>query len=81
MTKSAASLMTVSRDVTVSAVTHGTQLATLTSGYYNIQVPAGGIFLYRNQIEDRSLLPKRVALQPDGDSYELVIQVVGSTDD
>jgi hypothetical protein len=58
-----------------------TDPAQLTSGYYNLQIPGGGIFLYRNQIEDRSLLPKRVALQPDGDSYELVIQVVGDTGD
>ncbi|WP_194904424.1 I66 family serine proteinase inhibitor [Catenulispora rubra] len=50
----------------------------ITSGYYAIQEPGTGEFLFRNQIEDRSLMPKRVALQPSGaDQGPLVIQVVG----
>ena len=49
----------------------------LESGYYTIQDPASGNFLFRNQIEDRSLLPKYVGLQDQSQGpYELVIQVV-----
>ena len=56
-----------------------TDPANLTSGFYTLQEPSTREYLARNQIEDRSLLPKRVALQAaDGpDSYELVIRVVG----
>jgi hypothetical protein len=52
----------------------------LSSGYYTIQDPGSGNFLYRNQIEDRSLLPKYVGLQDpsDGGQFELVIQVVSN---
>jgi hypothetical protein len=54
-------------------VTDPSQLA---SGYYAIQEPSSGEFLFRNQIEDRSLMPKRVALQPSGlDQGPLIIQV------
>jgi hypothetical protein len=51
----------------------------LTSGYYTIQEPGTGEYLFRNRIEDYSIRPKVVALQPPDDSgaYELVIQVVG----
>lgn len=51
----------------------------LDSGYYTLQEPRTGEFLARNYIEDRSLLPKRVALQnrDDPSQYELVIRVVG----
>lgn len=53
----------------------------LQSGYYSIQAPDGGGILYRNRIEDRSLLPKRVALQSPGqDQGPLIIQVVGDDD-
>lgn len=49
----------------------------LTSGYYTLQDPGTGNFLYRSRIEDRSLLPKYVGLQdPSQGPYELVIQVV-----
>lgn len=49
----------------------------LKSGYYTIQDPGSGNFLFRNQIEDRSLNPKYVGLQdPSQGPYELVIQVV-----
>jgi hypothetical protein len=49
----------------------------LTSGYYAIQDPGTGNFLFRSRIEDRSLLPKYVGLQdPSQGPYELVIQVV-----
>jgi hypothetical protein len=49
----------------------------LESGYYTFQDPGSGNFLFRNQIEDRSLLPKYVGLQdPSQGPYELVIQVV-----
>jgi len=50
----------------------------LTSGYYSIQEPGSGELLFRNRIEDYSLMPKRVALQPsEMDQGPLVIQVVG----
>jgi hypothetical protein len=49
----------------------------LSSGYYSLQDPGSGNYLFRNQIEDRSLLPKYVGLQnPSQSQYELVIQVV-----
>ena len=49
----------------------------LVSGYYSIQDPGSGNYLFRNRIEDRSLLPKYVGLQdPNNGPYELVIQVV-----
>ncbi len=50
----------------------------LTSGYYTIQDPGSGNFLFRNQIEDRSLLPKYVGLQDpsQGGPFELVVQVL-----
>ena len=49
----------------------------LESGYYTIQDPSSGNFLFRNRIEDRSLLPKYVGLQDPSDGpFELVIQVV-----
>ena len=49
----------------------------LTSGYYTLQDPGTGNFLYRSRIEDRSLMPKYVGLQdPSQGPYELVIQVV-----
>lgn len=48
----------------------------LTSGYYAIQEPSTRQYLFRNQIEDYSLLPKRVALQPNGlDQGPLILQV------
>jgi hypothetical protein len=51
----------------------------LESGYYTIQDPNSGNFLFRNQIEDRSLLPKYVGLQdPSQGPFELVIRVVSS---
>jgi hypothetical protein len=52
----------------------------LTSGYYTIQDPDSGNFLFRNQVEDRSLLPKYVGLQDpeQGGPFELVIQVVSN---
>ena len=52
----------------------------LESGYYTIQDPGSGGFLFRNQIEDRSLLPKYVGLQDpsQGGPFELVIQVVSN---
>jgi hypothetical protein len=57
------------------AITDPTQL---TSGYYSLQAPGTGEYLYRNQIEDYSLIPKRIALQPPGlDQGPLIIQVVG----
>jgi hypothetical protein len=55
----------------------------LTSGYYTIQDPASGAYLYRNAIEDRSLRPKFVGFPSylgDG-PFELVIQVVSDGDD
>ncbi|QMU68146.1 hypothetical protein [Streptacidiphilus sp. P02-A3a] len=55
----------------------------LVSGYYTLQDPASGTYLFRNGIEDRSLRPKFVGFpsyQGDGE-YELVIQVVGDGDD
>ncbi|HEX4833904.1 MAG TPA: hypothetical protein VH478_22755 [Trebonia sp.] len=49
----------------------------LTSGYYTIQDPGSGNFLFRNRIEDRSLNPKYVGLQdPSNGPFELVIQVI-----
>jgi hypothetical protein len=49
----------------------------LTSGYYTLQDPGTGNFLFRSRIEDRSLLPKYVGLQdPSQGPYELVIRVV-----
>lgn len=51
----------------------------LTSGYYTVQDPGSGKFLFRNQIEDRSLLPKSVCLQdPSQGSFELVMLVVSN---
>lgn len=51
--------------------------AQLESGYYTIQDPGSGNFLFRNQVEDRSLLPKYVGLQdPSNGPYELIIQIV-----
>jgi hypothetical protein len=51
----------------------------LTSGYYAIQEPSTGEFLFRNPIEDYSLRPKVVALQSaDQDQGPLVIKVVNS---
>ena len=51
----------------------------LSSGYYTIQDPGSGNFLFRNRIEDRSLLPKYVGLQdPSQGPFELVIQVVSN---
>ena len=51
----------------------------LESGYYTLQDPGSGNFLFRNQIEDRSLLPKYVGLQdPSQGPYELVIQLVSN---
>lgn len=48
----------------------------LTSGYYAIQEPSTGEYLFRNRIEDYSLLPKRVALQSsDLDQGPLILQV------
>ena len=53
-------------------------LTRLTSGYYAIQEPNTGAYLYRNRIEDLSLMPKQVALQPGSpDQGPLLIQVVG----
>jgi hypothetical protein len=50
----------------------------LQSGYYAIQDPGSGNYLFRNRIEDRSLLPKYVGLQdPSNGPFELVVQVVG----
>jgi hypothetical protein len=50
----------------------------ITSGFYAIATPDGQSFLFRNRIEDRSLLPKVVALQPGGQgTYDLIIQVTG----
>ena len=50
----------------------------LSSGYYTIQDPGSGNFLFRNQIEDRSLLPKYVGLQDAGGGgpFELVIRAL-----
>ena len=40
----------------------------LTSGYYTTQDPGSGNFLFRNQVEDRSLNPRYVGLwDPSGD--------------
>jgi hypothetical protein len=51
----------------------------LTSGYYTIQDPGSGNFLFRNRIEDRSLLPKYVGLQdPAQGPFELVVQVISN---
>ena len=52
----------------------------LVSGYYTIQDPGSGNFLFRNQIEDRSLMPKYVGLQDPSQSgpFELVIQVTSN---
>jgi hypothetical protein len=51
----------------------------LTSGYYTLQDPGSGNFLFRSQIEDRSLLPKYVGLQdPSQGPFELVLQVVSN---
>ncbi|HEV2637862.1 MAG TPA: hypothetical protein VGX23_22100 [Actinocrinis sp.] len=51
----------------------------LTSGYYTIQDPDSGNYLFRNQIEDRSLRPKYVGLQdPSQGPFELVVQVVSN---
>lgn len=52
----------------------------LTSGYYTIQDPGSGNFLFRNLIEDRSLMPKYVGLQDPSRSgaFELVVQVVSN---
>jgi hypothetical protein len=51
----------------------------LTSGYYTLQDPGTGNFLFRSAIEDRSLIPKYVGLQdPSQGPYELVIQVIHS---
>jgi hypothetical protein len=51
----------------------------LTTGYYAIQEPSTGEFLFRNPVEDYSLRPKVVALQAAGqDQGPLVIKVVGS---
>jgi hypothetical protein len=52
----------------------------LESGYYTIQDPGSGNFLFRNQIEDRSLMPKYVGRQDpsQGGGFELVIQVVSN---
>jgi hypothetical protein len=48
----------------------------LTSGYYTIQDPGSGNFLFRSPIEDRSLNPKYVGLQDSSQGpYELVVQV------
>jgi hypothetical protein len=38
----------------------------LSSGFYAILVPGTQQYLYRNRIEDLSLMPKRVAVQPAG---------------
>ena len=56
-----------------------TDPAQLTSGFYTLQEPGTQEFLSRNRIEDYSLTPKRIALQPvdSPDSYELIIRVVG----
>jgi hypothetical protein len=56
-----------------------TDPAELTSGFYTLQEPGTQEFLYRNRIEDYSLMPKRVALQnvDSPGSYELIIRVVG----
>ena len=52
----------------------------LDSGYYTIQDPGSGNFLFRNRVEDRSLMPKYVGLQDpsQGGGFELVIQVVSN---
>ena len=51
----------------------------LTSGFYTIQDPGSGNFLFRNQIEDRSLMPKYVGLQdPSQGQFELVVQVISN---
>ncbi|WP_194893179.1 hypothetical protein [Catenulispora pinisilvae] len=52
----------------------------LTSGYYTIQDPGSGNFLFRNMVEDRSLLPKYVGLQDpsQGGPFELVVQVISN---
>jgi hypothetical protein len=48
----------------------------LTRGYYAIQEPSSGEFLFRNRIEDYSLMPKRVGLQETGlDQGPLIFQV------
>lgn len=51
----------------------------LQSGYYTIEDPGSGNFLFRNLVEDRSLLPKFVGFpRTQGDvPSELVIQIVG----
>jgi len=50
----------------------------LRSGYYTIQDPGSGNFLFRNQVEDRSLLPKYVGLQDPSSQgpFELIMQVL-----
>lgn len=50
-----------------------------TSGYYPVQDPGSGNFLFRNRIEDRSLNPKYVGLQdPSQGPFELVVQVISN---
>ena len=50
----------------------------LTSGFYAIREPMTGAYLQRDHIEDYSVRPKRVALQPgDVDPGPVVIRVVG----
>jgi hypothetical protein len=51
----------------------------LDSGYYTIQDTGSGNYLFRNRIEDRSLMPKYVGLQdPSQGPYELVVQVISN---
>jgi hypothetical protein len=48
----------------------------LDNGFYAIQEPDTGRYLYRNQIEDLSIRPKAVALQPSGlDQGPLILRV------
>jgi len=52
----------------------------LESGCYAVQDPGTPAYLYRNRIEDYSLRPKVVAVQPPGlDPGPPVIQVVGES--
>ena len=64
-------------DASGDDATQITDIAGLTSGYYTLEAPGTGEFLFRNRIEDYSIAPKRVALQEAGGQYELIIQRVG----
>ena len=64
-------------DASGDNATQVTDITGLASGYYTLEAPGTGEFLFRNRIEDYSIAPKRVALQEAGGQYELIIQVVG----